>query len=194
MGKRKTLTYAEHLAVSERLKESRKILHEASVRIEEGFSRKSDAFKIIQRIIKKLDDKLIPELLVVALRDCGETGRDQLSKVYESEAVFETHSPDRRQRLTYAEYLEIGIRIKAARALLHDDLRLRICNGLGTSSKVFRIMGSITQQLDMELENELDNLVFRDHHDRDTNELVETNYGPTSKDRVVRLTKPQSET
>lgn len=43
----------------------------------------------------------------------------------------------------------------------------------------------------MELKNELDNLVFRDHQDRDTNELIETNYGPTSNDRVVRLTKPR---
>ena len=193
MGKRKTLTYAEHLAVSERLKESRRILHEASVRIEDGFSRRSDAFKIIQRIIKKLDDKLIPELLAVALRDCSESGRDELSKVYESEAVCETHSPDRRPRLTYTEYLEIGIRIKAARVILHDDLLLLIGNGLGTSSKAGKVIWGITQNLDLDLKNELDKLVFRDHKDRDTDELIETNYGPISKDRVVRLTKPQSE-
>jgi len=187
MGKRKSLTYAEHLDVSKRIKESRKILHEASVRVEDGFGRRSDAFKIIQRIIKHLDHKLIPELLAVALRDCSEIGRDELSQLYETEAVFETHSTDRRQSLTYAEYLEIGIRIKAARAILHDDLLLRVANGLGTSSKAGRIIWEVTQNLDLQLKNELDNLVFRDHKDRETTELIETNYGPTSKDRVVRL-------
>ena len=190
MGKRKSLTYAEHLDVSKRIKESRKILHEASVRIEDGFGRRSEAFKIIQRITKTLDDKLTPELSAVALRDCNEIGRDELNKVYQIEAVPETHPTDEPHCLTYAEYLEIGIRIKAARVILHDDLLLRICNGLGTSSKVCRIMWGITQQLDMELKNELDNLVFRDHEERDTKELISTNYGPTSKDRVVLITKP----
>ena len=184
MGKRKRLTYAEHLDVSDRLKESLMVLHEASLRIEVGFGRRSEAFKIIQRIITQIDDKLIPELSAVVLRDCEEDEKDQ-------QPVSETPSAGKRQPLTYAEYLEIGIRIKAARALLHDDLLLRICNGLGTSSKACKIMWSITQQVDMELKNELDNLVFRDHHDRDTNELIETNYGPTSNDRVVRLTKPR---
>src|SRR6266498_2368408 len=183
MGKRKSLTYAEHLGVSERIKESLTILHETSARIEGGFGRRSKAFKIIQQIIRTLDNKLIPQLSVAVLRDCGES--DQV------EAVSETHSAGKPQPLTYAEYLEIGIRIKAARALLHDNLLLLICNGLGTSSKVCRIIWSITQQLDMELKNELDNLVFRDHEDRDTNELIGTNYGPTCNDRVVRLTKPR---
>jgi len=191
MGKRKSLTHVEHLDVSERIKESRRILHEASARIEAGFGRKSAALKIIQRIIRKIDDKLIPELSSVALRDCNEIELDELSRVYQIEAVSETRSADKRQHLTYAEYLEIGIRIKAARALLHDDLLLRICNGLGTSSKVCKIMSSITQQLDLELKNELDNLVFRDHEQRDTKELINTNYGPTSNDRVVLLTKSQ---
>ena len=191
MGKRKSLTYAEHLGVSERIKESLTILHETSARIEGGFGRRSKAFKIIQQIIRKLDNKLIPQLSVAVLRDCGERDQDELSKTYQVEAVSETHSAGKPQPLTYAEYLEIGIRIKAARALLHDNLLPRICNGLGTSSKVCRIMWSITQQLDMELKNELDNLVFRDHEDRDTNELIGTNYGPTCNDRVVRLTKPR---
>lgn len=192
MVKRKSLTYAEHLDLSRRIKESRTILHEVSVRIEDGFGRRSEAFKIIQRIIRKLGDKLIPELSVVLLRDCNEIGRDELSKVYQIEGVSEVHSADKRQRLTYEEYLEIGMRIKAARVILHDDLLLRIGNGLGTSSKAGKIMWAITQNLDLDLKNELDNLVFRDHKDKDTNELIETNYGPTSNDRVVRLTKPYS--
>jgi hypothetical protein len=162
MGKRKRLTHAEHLDVSDRLKESLMILHEASLRIEVGFGRRSEAFKIIQRIITQIDDKLIPELSAVVLRDCKENEKDELGKTYKVESVSETHSAGKRQPLTYAEYLEIGIRIKAARALLHDDLLLRICNGLGTSSKACKIMWSITQQVDMELKNELDNLVFRD--------------------------------
>lgn len=192
MGKRKSLTYAEHLDISERIRESRKILHEASVRIEGGFGRRSEAFKIIQRIIRKIGDKLMPELSVVALRDCSEIGPDELSKVYEIETTSETNSENKRQRLTIEDYLEIGIRVKAARVILHDDLLLRIANGLGTSSKAGKIIWKITQNLDLDLKNELDNLVFRDHRDRDTNELIETNYGPTSNDRVVRLTKSRS--
>jgi hypothetical protein len=189
MGKRKSLTYAEHLDISERLRESRRILHEASVRIEDGFGRRSEAFRTIDRIIRKIGQKLIPELLMVALRDRSEICPDELSKVYEIETASETRSEDKRQRLTYEDYLEIGIRIKAARVILHDDLLLRIGNGLGTSSKAGKIIWGITQNLDLELKNELDNLVFRDHKDRDTNELIETNYGPTSNDRVVRITK-----
>ncbi len=189
MGKRKSLTYAEHLDIAERLRESVRILHEASVRIEDGFGRRSEAFRIIRRIIRKIGDKLIPELSVVLQRDYNEIGRDELSRVYQIEVVSEIHSADKRQGLTYAEYLEIGIRVKAARVILHDDLLLRVANGLGTSSKAGKIIWGITQNLDLELKNELDNLVFRDHQDRDTNELIETNYGPTSNDRVVRLTK-----
>lgn len=104
MGKRKSLTYSAHLDVSERIKESRKILHEASVRIEVGFGRRSEAFRIIQRIIRKIGDKLIPELSVVLLRDCIEIDRDELSKVYKIEAVSEIHSADKQERLTYTEY------------------------------------------------------------------------------------------
>lgn len=192
MGKRKSLTYAEHLDVSKRIKESRKILHEATIRVENGFGRRSEAFKIIQRITKKLDDKLILELLAVLIRDCNEIGRDELSKVYQIETFSETHLTEERQRFTYEDYLEIGIRIKAARVILHDDLLLRIANGLGTSSKAGKIIWGITQNLDLELKNELDNLVFRDHQERDTNELIETNYGPTRNDRMVRLTKSRS--
>lgn len=191
MGKRKSLTYAEHLDVSERIKESRRILHEASVRIVDGFGRDSEAFRIIQQIIRKIGDKLILELSAVALRDCSEVERDELSKIYQIQGVSETNLGDKRHGLTHAEHLEIGIRVKAVRELLHDDLLLRICNGLGTSSKVCKIMWGITQKLDLELKNELDNLVFRDHEERDTKELIRTNYGPTSNDRVVLLTKPR---
>ena len=191
MGKRKSLTYAEHLDISERLRESRRILHEASVRIEDGFGRRSEAFRTIERIIRKIGEELIPELLV-ALRDCSEIEPDDLSKIYEIETVSETHSEEKRQRLTYEDYLEIGIRVEAARVILHDDLLLRIGNGLGTSSKAGKIIWKITQNLDLNLRSELDNLVFKDHRDRDTNELIETNYGPPSNDRVVRLTKSRS--
>jgi hypothetical protein len=108
------------------------------------------------------------------------------------EAASETTEGNKRQPPTYEEYLEIGIRVKAARVILHDDLLLRIGNGLGTSSKAGKSIWGITQNLDLDLKNELDNLVFKDHKDRDTNELIEINYGPTSNDRVVRLTNSRS--
>jgi hypothetical protein len=91
--------------------------------------------------------------------------------------------------LTFAEHLELGARIKETRKLLLDS-QLRICNGLGTSSKACKILCQIVRRFDEDLKDELEEVVFRDCPDVDTKERLRVYYRPTSEDRVVLLKRP----
>jgi len=94
-----------------------------------------------------------------------------------------------KKKLTYAQHQELGPRIKEARKLLMDA-QLRICNGLGTSSKACRIITKILNDFDLKLKNELDNVIFNDYEEKDTQELIRRYYGPTSHDKIVLHQKP----
>lgn len=92
------------------------------------------------------------------------------------------------KKLTEVQHRELGPRIKEARRLLMDA-QLRICNGLGTSSKACRIITKILNDFDLKLKNELDNVIFRDYPDKSTQELVRHYYAPANRDRVQLLPK-----
>jgi len=94
-----------------------------------------------------------------------------------------------RKQLTYAQHQELGPRLKEARKLLMDA-QLRICNGLGTSSKPCRAITRMLDILDLRVKHELDEVIFRDFPEKETQELIRTYYGPTSRDRVVLHRKP----
>jgi hypothetical protein len=90
----------------------------------------------------------------------------------------------KRKTLSYAQHLELGARIKAARKLL-QDIHVRVHNGLGATSKASKIASRVFYLFDSDLRNELDVVIFRDHFERTDKELRRMYYGPTRNDRVV---------
>lgn len=82
MGKRKTLSYGEHLEIAARIKEARKLLMDIRIRVGNGLGTASKAGKISQRIFDKFDLDLRSELDNVAFRDCPDVDGDELKSLY----------------------------------------------------------------------------------------------------------------
>jgi hypothetical protein len=94
-----------------------------------------------------------------------------------------------KKNLTYGQHLELGPRIKEARKLLMDA-QLRICNGMGTSKKPCRAITQMLNILDLRLKNQLDDIVFEDFPEKDSEEKRGIYYGPAERDRVALLQRP----
>jgi hypothetical protein len=185
MGKYKTLSKRQHLDIAARLNETRTLLYDASVRITNGFGVKSRAANAMKKVVRTIDNNLAPELKRLASKEFPEEDFSAYDASERESRVAENPRP-----LTYAEHLQIGMRIKEARKLLQLHLLLTICNGLPNKSKAARTMWRVfSRDFDEELRNELQKLAYRDCGNQDV-DWDGIYYGPTAGDRTVLLQKP----
>jgi hypothetical protein len=94
------------------------------------------------------------------------------------------------KKLTYAEHLALGARVKAAKELL-QDIEIRVNNGFGTSSKLAKLSSHIMRKFSLDLCDKLDEVVFRDFRDSADEDLTKLYYGSSKKSKVVLLQTKQ---
>lgn len=82
MGKRKTLSFAEHLDLGARVKETRKLLQDIQIRVHNGLGASSKASKIASQVFDKFDLYLRHELDEAVHRDHPDQNPKELTGIY----------------------------------------------------------------------------------------------------------------